>query len=453
MTASTRSVRLEVTTEYRGTVMDVAHLGEGERYTIGDAPKARFQLTHPLLPTEAAFIIAQVNHGRLRINIPPGIGGAVHVSGEVHPLHPQSAVRSVELKHNDRARVVIGDVVFYFAGVSSVAPPPTRSLFALLERGSRRSLGAAFTLHVVFMLIVASMPVDAAHITSDSLRMDQRFVEILLTPREPTQPLFEPVKSGSERAESGDGAETDPLGGEPDKPQPIARRRGRPIDIAEARRRGRAEARAAASQITQMLDGQQIFSDGGPIGATAVSALNGLDATQHGWADGMGAMATGHIPGGGGNGPSLGAGGVNTRGGSDYGRTRRPGGGYDGPGRGTPGTHAPPRRTPKAIAQSPTVSDPLQRDEIRRVVRRNRAQYRYCYERALKGAPNLSGKVLMKFTIGPVGKVVAATVADSTIDSAAVTQCLRKKVMRWQFPAPRGGGVVIVRYPFLFKPS
>jgi hypothetical protein len=29
--------------------------------------------------------------------------------------------------------------------------------------------------------------------------------------------------------------------------------------------------------------------------------------------------------------------------------------------------------------------------------------------------------------------------------------CLEEKVMRWRFPAPRGGGVVIVRYPFVFR--
>lgn len=37
--------------------------------------------------------------------------------------------------------------------------------------------------------------------------------------------------------------------------------------------------------------------------------------------------------------------------------------------------------------------------------------------------------------------------------NANVERCLASKIKRWVFPAPKGGGIVIVTYPFIFKPS
>ena len=37
--------------------------------------------------------------------------------------------------------------------------------------------------------------------------------------------------------------------------------------------------------------------------------------------------------------------------------------------------------------------------------------------------------------------------------SASVEQCVVGRFMRMQFPQPKGGGIVIVSYPFLFSPG
>ena len=41
----------------------------------------------------------------------------------------------------------------------------------------------------------------------------------------------------------------------------------------------------------------------------------------------------------------------------------------------------------------------------------------------------------------------------TTLKDAAVGNCIAKAVRRWKFPKPRGGGSVIVSYPFVLQPG
>ena len=41
-------------------------------------------------------------------------------------------------------------------------------------------------------------------------------------------------------------------------------------------------------------------------------------------------------------------------------------------------------------------------------------------------------------------------IANTEMNNETVESCLQKKVVRWVFPEPRGGGEVIVTYPFIF---
>ena len=65
--------------------------------------------------------------------------------------------------------------------------------------------------------------------------------------------------------------------------------------------------------------------------------------------------------------------------------------------------------------------------------------------------PELSGKVAIRFTIASEGNVVTSSVAQSTAGNAELEQCVASRVRGWQFPKPKGGGHVVVTYPFLFK--
>lgn len=90
---------------------------------------------------------------------------------------------------------------------------------------------------------------------------------------------------------------------------------------------------------------------------------------------------------------------------------------------------------------------------VDRVVKRNLASIRYCYQRQLQQQPALAGKVSVKFVISRDGSVSSASAETSSLHSPAVEACIQTRFMNMTFPAPKGGGIVIVKYPFLFAPG
>ena len=108
-------------------------------------------------------------------------------------------------------------------------------------------------------------------------------------------------------------------------------------------------------------------------------------------------------------------------------------------------------RNPTVEQQKEVVTGSLDPAIIRRIVREHAGQVRYCYERELPRTPGLTGKIVMKWTINHEGHVVAVAVTDTSLKNAAVESCLSGRVATWKFPKPKGGGVVVVNYPFVFK--
>jgi TonB family protein len=69
---------------------------------------------------------------------------------------------------------------------------------------------------------------------------------------------------------------------------------------------------------------------------------------------------------------------------------------------------------------------------------------RYCYEQELAKQADLSGRVMVQFTIAASGQVIASVLQSSTLGNARVENCTVQAVRRWEFPKPLGGGIVIV---------
>lgn len=105
------------------------------------------------------------------------------------------------------------------------------------------------------------------------------------------------------------------------------------------------------------------------------------------------------------------------------------------------------------IDEPASVRGGLDREVIRRVILSHRAQIRYCYEKELADRPDLAGRVLVEFVIGADGRVTTARAAEDSLQTQAVGRCVVARVKGWTFPKPEGGGVVVVTYPFLFKPA
>jgi TonB family protein len=91
----------------------------------------------------------------------------------------------------------------------------------------------------------------------------------------------------------------------------------------------------------------------------------------------------------------------------------------------------------------------VDKETIRRVIRRHLNEVRYCYEKALQAAgPEIEGRVMVRFTIGGGGGVITSEVEESTLGAPEVEACIAHAARRWVFPVPRGAGLVEVRYPF-----
>jgi len=58
---------------------------------------------------------------------------------------------------------------------------------------------------------------------------------------------------------------------------------------------------------------------------------------------------------------------------------------------------------------------------------------------------------VVKFVIAKDGSVSSASTKASTLNNPIVEKCINARFMRMRFPSPKGGGIVIVSYPFVFN--
>jgi Ca-activated chloride channel family protein len=96
------------------------------------------------------------------------------------------------------------------------------------------------------------------------------------------------------------------------------------------------------------------------------------------------------------------------------------------------------------------VMGSLSSSQIRRFIRKYKHQMKLCYTKALKKNPGLAGKVVVKIHIDKNGKVKKVEIVSSTIKCREMEKCMLKAIKKWQFPAPHGGGEVVINYPFIF---
>jgi TonB family protein len=60
---------------------------------------------------------------------------------------------------------------------------------------------------------------------------------------------------------------------------------------------------------------------------------------------------------------------------------------------------------------------------------------------------------VLKFVIDENGQVTSSEIASTTLNNGSVESCLVAAAKNWEFPKASGGGVVVVSYPFVFKPA
>ncbi len=100
------------------------------------------------------------------------------------------------------------------------------------------------------------------------------------------------------------------------------------------------------------------------------------------------------------------------------------------------------------------VSSAPRPGEIRGVVRASFPGYKSCYETLLQSTPGATGRIMLKFAIGPDGSVTDSSIdaARSSLHDDAFDSCTLGVTRKLRFPAS-GHGQTTVNYPITFSPD
>ncbi|MBI2377828.1 MAG: TonB family protein [Deltaproteobacteria bacterium] len=98
------------------------------------------------------------------------------------------------------------------------------------------------------------------------------------------------------------------------------------------------------------------------------------------------------------------------------------------------------------------VTGSLSKEVVQRVIRSANAELRRVFDRELQKNPQLSGKIIVSFRIGADGSVSEVKIVSSTLGNAEVEKQLAAVFAKLRFPAPAGGGSVLVSYPVILSP-
>lgn len=107
----------------------------------------------------------------------------------------------------------------------------------------------------------------------------------------------------------------------------------------------------------------------------------------------------------------------------------------------------------RVTAEPPEVEGSIDRDIVRRVLRRHVPALRGCYDRALAQKPGLTGNVAFALDIGADGRVSKVEVLEGTLGDAKVERCMAELARKWEFPAPPDDKPAKAKARFVLDPG
>ncbi|PIE18685.1 MAG: hypothetical protein CSA65_04215 [Proteobacteria bacterium] len=436
-------------------------------FVLGAAAGADLPLVHEAIPA-GAFPLVRSNGRDFELLFTTQMKGDVTVGadrhalasliadGQARPCNELAGCYRLHLPVGSRTFLRFGNHSFLISSVS--APRPVAApLFAGLRWSTQVFTGLSFAAHALLLGIVFATPPDAKALGIDYFGKAQEFVRYRtmakLEQKEVPTWLQEAKARATKRGDAGDRHRYDE--GRAGK-RTVKQTNKRFAIKGDAKNPGLAktlaERTARQAGVLGLLDRPSgsvmasIFGKDSALGRDTLDALGGLRGDQIGESygiNGLGLVGVGRH--GGGLGTGLGT--VN------LGRIRTLG--YGNGGNGSYGSrvarlrrHTP--KLPKVGFGVARTKGALDKELIRREVRRHRNEVRFCYQRELQNSPKLGGRLIVQFTIGGKGQVLLSRVQASTLSSAPVETCVVKAVRRWSFPKPAGGGIVVVSYPFSF---
>lgn len=437
-------------------------------YTIGEGHDAVFHVPPQGLPDPVAFPLVRTSGGEFTLNFTQGMTGEVTLDGQTIDLQTlvstgragsAGSYYSFPLPRGVQGKVNYESVSFHINTVNPGAVVAGRGdtdwpFFAYV--------GGTAVIGFAFYFLMRSIPDQLLAITMEDGSGEPAYARYMHQPDE--QKEEEPPPEETEVSDDEAGGTGQRHAGEEGKMgKPTSKSKsglyamkGPANAIPQMARNFDPDMAARSAGILGVMQQQSGHFLASPYGgAFAVGnddedVWGGLTGTEVGEAYGVGGLGlVGTGRGGGGTGEG-------TIGLGNTGLIGKGGGGGKGSGYGSgsgAGFGGRGKRVPQVRQAKATVQGALDRDIIRRIVRAHINEVRSCYNAGLTKDPNLQGRVAVNFVIAGTGKVASAVVQESTIKDASVGNCIAKAVKRWTFPKPRGGGNVIVTYPFNLTPG
>ncbi len=451
---------LEISMLWGEQLMAVSHHTKPESIYIGDDKKNEFRIeTKELIGSDRFPFVVAENGGhilqftdQMNLLITDGLGqvlgdkNTLLRAGKVaHVPYPGTkGIYRYPLALSDRISLQVGEITFIIRYVAPARWLPI-NVANTLDFYFSKVVAISLIAHIFLVLALLFTPQMPAGLETKLFQDPDRFANLIIAPP-PVKKAKDDFKLQAKiekvQQQTTKTTEREKFGKVEEKKVLASGKKGPAVDLDK---RERDQKRALSSGIFSALKGSKgaasVFSGGG-LGAginNAVATLQGPSVEDAGGAGGLGSRGTGGAYGSGG----LGIGGLGS--GS--------GGGGLGGGGGNVGLAGRGKSTYSVSAGRSVVEGGLSKAEVAKVLQRAESQIRYCYEKELQNKPNLYGKIVATFKIGPNGRVIQSSISQTTMNDSNVESCVLQVINRLVFPNPRGGGAVDVNYPWLFKRS
>jgi hypothetical protein len=439
---------------HSGRIVEERLIPSGQTVTVGESPKCTVVIAPGAVPSKK-FEIFSFKSGRYELHFTTQMHGKVAVSDQVVTLaslsqRGQAKKRgnyfSLNLTDRNRGKVYVGEYTVLFQFVTP-PPQPVRHRSSDFRGWRWQEVDWVFLGVLLFSALVHTAAVVWIESQPPPRRVrlqdfPDRFVRMILPP-EDAQPIVEDISDAGEVEVEATPAESEAT----PEPTPAEAAGGEEaggeedVESAEERRE-RLEESVADKGILALIGTTGDASRGGQI-ADLLADASGLSGDVGDALSGSSGVAIARrdvdqagLRGGGGGDGAAGIGDLGAAGG------------------GAGGTVEKKQTAPKPVLeQGPVELSSGNAGDVRSQMNRYLPRIKACYERELRGEPDLAGKVTVSWLIGGAGRAEDTAVEANTTGNSALGACIVREINKIKFkpPADDEDEIEVAGYPFIFS--
>jgi len=444
---------------HNGRIVEERLIPHGQAVTVGESQKSTIVVSGVNLPNKRFELFVEKG-GRYSLNFTQAMHGKVALGDQIKTLAALASGSQAKKRGNhhalglndrNRGKVYVGDHTILFQFVTP-PPQPMRARASDFRAFRWDEVDWVFLailllsalLHTAAVVWIESQPPPKQMRLED---FPDRFVRLLLQedPPEVEEVVSEdaivdeslttdaeeaaPEEAPPEEA-PGEGAEEDPGGADEEPAESAEDRRERLEDEVSSKGLlaiiGTTGASSSSDGVADLLSDASALSDdvGSALARSSGVAIGRRDSDQSG------------LRGGGGGDEAAGIG--------DLGAAKG----------GSGGSVTKAKTEVKGKVGSGTadiIGSPEEAGSIKKTMNRYAGRVKQCYERELKGDPDLKGKVVVSFTIATSGSVSGVGIEDNTTGNSTLGDCIKREIARIRFtPAPEDE-IEVAGYPFILS--